>query len=254
MTHAKQPSRPPIPRTGPDLGDPRPRHRRWPRSATRSSASRPRSRAGKSSASTASATSPGDSSAACRRKATGRLRRRAGLDPGLHRPAVRSCREDFLATIPGLVDDYARPGDVKLLDAPLLGRAEPARARLLRRRGGRRPGLRLAVHLPLLPQPGRGRTVRRSTRSSWTRWPARSSELNVPEWEQYLEDNGGSDGADRAEARGLRRARHRARHPHRPGGDRHRPRRDPRPCRTAPRWPRSKPRSKPSSSCGPRLG
>ena len=69
-----------------------------------------------------------------------------------------NCREDFLSTIPALVENYVRPGDVELLIPPLLGRGKPDRAGLLRRRGRCPTGLRLAVHLPLLPQPGRSET------------------------------------------------------------------------------------------------
>ena len=44
---------------------------------------------------------------------------------------------------------------------PLLGRRKPDRGRLLRRRGRRPAGRRLAVHLPLLPQPGRSEAAGR---------------------------------------------------------------------------------------------
>ena len=71
------------------------------------------------------------------------------------------CREDFLSTIPALAENYARPGDVQLLYRHYSNSENAERARLLRRRGGGRTGLRLAVHLPLLPQPGRSRTLRR---------------------------------------------------------------------------------------------
>ena len=84
------------------------------------------------------------------------------------------CRDDFLSTIPTAGRTLRAAGRREAALPPLLEQRQPRAARLLRRRGGRRPGLRLAVHLPLLPQPGRSRTLRRSTRTSSPRSPAAS--------------------------------------------------------------------------------
>ena len=136
-----------------------------------------------------------------------------------------SCREDFLGTIPALTEDYARPGDVKLLyrhysnsESPQeLGfyGAEAAadqgygwqyiylffRNQDEAERFGDRPGLprldrrrRRGTERPRMGgRPGRKRRLRRR---------------------------------DRQAARRLRGARPRPRHPLRPGGDRHRSQRD----------------------------
>ena len=105
------------------------------------------------------------------------------------------CREDFLSTIPALTEDYARPGDVQAALPPLLEQRKPERARLLRRRGGGRTGLRLAVHLPLLPQPGRSRTLRRRPGLPRLDRRRRRGTERPREWEEDLEENGGPDGA-----------------------------------------------------------
>ena len=115
------------------------------------------------------------SSAACRRKATGsapptrRSRSRSSTTC-----SARSCREDFLGTIPALVNDYARPGDVKLLYRHYSVSRKPAGARLLRRRGGG-ASRATAGSTPTSSSATRTRpNASASTRTSSTRWPARS--------------------------------------------------------------------------------
>ena len=215
--------RDPDPAPGPALGDPRPGARGRRRSATRSSTSRPRSPAATSS-SRRHRRSAGD----LRRRAPGRrparLLRRAGLDPDLQRPAVLDCRDDFLGTIPALAERLRPAGRREAALPPLLGRRKPARAR--------------ASTAPRRP-PSRATAGSTSTSSSATRTKPNSfgidqdfldslagsiGELERAEWHEYLEDEGGSDGRDHEDAQGLRGARPRPRHPHRPGGDRHRAR------------------------------
>ncbi len=105
-----------------------------------------------------------------------------------------SCREDFLSTIPGLVDGYARPGDVKLLyrhysnsesqqELGFYG-AEAAAAQgygwqyvyLFFR--NQDEAERFGVDQDFLDSIAGG-----------------IEELNEPEWLAYLEEHGGSDGA-----------------------------------------------------------
>ena len=78
-------------------------------------------------------------------------------------------------------------------------------------------------------------------------------ELNEPEWLEYLEDNGGSDGAISQKLRATRNSG--ASSAFAPGRRRSSAARAaPAPCRTVPLWLRSKPRSKRSSSSCSRLG
>ena len=134
------------------------------------------------------------------------------------------CREDFLSTIPALAEDFARPGDVAAALPPLLQRRKRRGAELLRRRGGGRPGLRLAVHLPLLPQPGRSRALRR--RPGLPRLDRRRRRGTE------RAGMGGRPGRQRRPRRRhlqaprrLRGTRPRPRHPRPPGRDRQRPQR-----------------------------
>ena len=55
-------------------------------------------------------------------------------------------------------------------------------------------------------------------------------ELEIEEWREYLNSEGGSDGAITTQAQRLRAARHRPRDPNRTGGDRDRAERDPDPA------------------------
>jgi len=105
-----------------------------------------------------------------------------------------SCRDDFLSTIPGLVDGYARPGDAKLLyrhysnseNVQQLGfyGAEAAAAQgygwqyiyLFFR--NQDEAERFGIDEDYLDTIAGG-----------------IEELNEPEWLEYLEENGGSDGA-----------------------------------------------------------
>jgi protein-disulfide isomerase len=105
-----------------------------------------------------------------------------------------SCREDFLSTIPGLVEGYARPGSVKLLyrhysvseNAQELG-FYGAEAAAQQGYGWQYTYLffrnqdeakRFGVDQNFLDSIAGG-----------------VEELNAPEWQEYLKENGGSGGA-----------------------------------------------------------
>ncbi len=105
-----------------------------------------------------------------------------------------SCREDFLSTIPGLVDNYARPGDVKLLyrhysvtESPLELGFYGAEAAAEQGYGWQYTYLffrnqdeaeRFGIDQDFLDSVAGG-----------------IEELNEPEWLEDLEEDGGSDGA-----------------------------------------------------------
>ncbi len=106
-----------------------------------------------------------------------------------------SCREDFLGTIPGLVEKLRPPRRREAALPPLLGQSKARRS-----------------SASTAPRPRRSRAMAGSTptSSSATRTRRNASastsdfldsvaggieELNEPEWLAYLEDEGGSDGA-----------------------------------------------------------
>ncbi len=210
-------------RRGRALGDRGPGPGARSPSATRSSTSRPRRRGGAWSTSPASPTRR-RSSAGCRRKATGsapptpRCRSRSSTTCSARAAATTSC-----GTIPGLVDDYARPGERQAALPPLLGQRKAPRS-----------SASSAPRPP--PQQGYGwqytylffrnqdEAKRFGIDEDFLDSLAGSiDELDVPEWRSYLEQQRRLRRRNRQAARGLRRARHRPRHPHPPGGDRQRP-------------------------------
>ena len=105
-----------------------------------------------------------------------------------------SCREDFLSTIPGLAEGYARPGSVKLLyrhysvsESPLEEGFYGAEAAAHQGYGWQYTYLffrnqdeakRFGIDQDFLESIAGG-----------------VEELNLPEWRSYLEENGASDGA-----------------------------------------------------------
>ena len=192
-----------------------------------------------------------------RRRAAGRrparLLRRAGLDPGLQRPAVLSCREDFLSTIPGLVERYARPGDVKLLYRHYSVSESPQELGFYGAEAAAQQGYgwqytylffrnqdeakRFGID-QRLPRLGGGRD----------RGTERARMAGIPRRRRRLRRR------DQPAARRLRRTRRRASASAPARRRSSAARAAPAPSRTARPWPRSKPRSKPSSSPGPGLG
>jgi protein-disulfide isomerase len=104
------------------------------------------------------------------------------------------CREDFLSTIPGLVDGYARPGDVKLLYRHYSNSESPEELGFYGAEAAAAQGYgwqyiylffrnqdeaeRFGVDQDFLDSVAGG-----------------IEELNKPEWLAYLDGNDGSDGA-----------------------------------------------------------
>lgn len=105
-----------------------------------------------------------------------------------------SCREDFLSTIPSIVDEYARSGEVQLLYRHYSVSESPQELGFYGAEAAAEQGYgwqytylffrnqdeaeRFGVDQRLLDSVAGG-----------------IEELNEPEWLEYLEDNGGSDGA-----------------------------------------------------------
>jgi protein-disulfide isomerase len=104
-----------------------------------------------------------------------------------------SCREEFLATIPALAEDYARPGDVKLLMRHYSVARNPielgffgAEAAAEQNYGWQYTYL-FFRNQDEAERFGVGEELMDSLAGS-------IENLDIPRWEKYLEDNGGSDG------------------------------------------------------------
>jgi protein-disulfide isomerase len=102
-----------------------------------------------------------------------------------------SCREDFLGTVPGLVNDYVRPGDVKLLYRHYSVSESPQELGFYGAEAAAQQGYgwqytylffrnqdeakRFGIDQDLLDSIAGG-----------------VEDLNEPQWQSYLDDNGGS--------------------------------------------------------------
>jgi protein-disulfide isomerase len=104
-----------------------------------------------------------------------------------------SCREDFLGTIPGLTTDYARPGDVKILLRHYSVAANPLELGFFGAEAAAEQGYGWQyTYLFFRNQHeaerfGVGEELMGSLAGS-------IAGLDLPEWEAYLEQEGGSDG------------------------------------------------------------
>jgi protein-disulfide isomerase len=112
-----------------------------------------------------------------------------------------SCRDDFLSTIPGLTTDYARPGDVKILLRHYSVAANPLELGFFGAEAAAQQGYGWQyTYLFFRNQDeaerfGVGDELMGSLAGA-------IPELDLPEWEQYRERQGGADGdiAKRLEA------------------------------------------------------
>jgi protein-disulfide isomerase len=105
-----------------------------------------------------------------------------------------SCREDFLSTIPALVEGYARPGSVKLLYRHYSVGESPQELGFY--------GAEAAAHqgygwqYTYLFFRNQDEAKRFGIDQDFLESIAGGvEELNLPEWRSYLEENGGADGA-----------------------------------------------------------
>jgi protein-disulfide isomerase len=105
-----------------------------------------------------------------------------------------SCREDFLSTIPGLVNGYARPGDVKLLYRHYSVSESPQELGFYGAEAAAQQGY--GWQYTYLFFRNQNEAKRFGIDQDFLDSVAGGiEELNEPEWLAYLEDNGGSDGA-----------------------------------------------------------
>lgn len=105
-----------------------------------------------------------------------------------------SCRDDFLSTIPGLVDGYARPGDVKLLYRHYSNSQRVEQLGFYGAEAAAEQGYGWQyIYLFFRNQ---DQAERFGIDQDYLDSIAGGiEELNEPEWLAYLEDNGGSGGA-----------------------------------------------------------
>ena len=104
-----------------------------------------------------------------------------------------SCRQDFLGTIPKLTEDYARPGDVKLLYRHYSNSENVEQLGFFGAEAAAEQGYGWQyIYLFFRNQAEAGHFgVDQNFLDSIA---GGIEELNFPEWEQDLEDNGGPDG------------------------------------------------------------
>jgi protein-disulfide isomerase len=105
-----------------------------------------------------------------------------------------SCRADFLGTIPGLVEGYARPGDVKLLMRHYSVAENPLEFGFFGAEAAAQQGY--GWQYTYLFFRNQGEAEKFGIDNDFMASLAGSiGELNVPEWQAYLDEEGGSDGA-----------------------------------------------------------
>jgi protein-disulfide isomerase len=108
-----------------------------------------------------------------------------------------SCRDDFLSTIPGLMEQYVRPGDVKLLYRHY-SNAETAQelgfygAEAAADQGY---GWQYLYLFFRSQEEAKGLTSERAFGDFSKTIAGGVEELDIEEWERDIEENGGSDGA-----------------------------------------------------------
>ena len=154
-------------------------------------------------------------------------------------------------TIPELVENYARPGDVKLLLRHYSVAENPLELGFFGAEAAAEQGY--GWQYTYLFFRNQDEAERFGVDDDFMDpWPARSANWKCPSgrntWNEKRRRRG-----DQREARRVRRARHRPRHPHQAGDDRQRPE-GPAPCRTGPPWGRSNARSPRSGILNPRCG
>jgi protein-disulfide isomerase len=105
-----------------------------------------------------------------------------------------SCRADFLRTIPGLVEDYARPGDAKFLMRHYSVAENPLEFGFFGAEAAAQQGY--GWQYTYLFFRNQGEAEKFGIDNDFMASLAGSiGELNVPEWQEYLDKEGGSNGA-----------------------------------------------------------
>src|SRR4051794_12022081 len=107
-----------------------------------------------------------------------------------------SCRDDFLRTIPGLMEKYVRPGDVKLLYRHYSNSETPQELGFYGAEAAADQGYGWQyIYLFFRTQEEAKRFTSRPAFSDFTKSIAGGvEELDIEEWESDIADNGGSDG------------------------------------------------------------
>jgi protein-disulfide isomerase len=105
-----------------------------------------------------------------------------------------SCREDFLGTIPGLVEDYARPGSVKLLYRHHSVGESPQELGFYGAEAAARQGYGWQYTYLFFRNQDEAKRFG-IDRDFLESIAGGVEELNLPEWRSYLEENDGPDGA-----------------------------------------------------------
>jgi protein-disulfide isomerase len=107
-----------------------------------------------------------------------------------------SCRDDFLSTIPGLMEKYVRPGDVKLLWRHYSNAESPQELGFYGAEAAADQGYGWQyIYLFFRTQEEAQRFSSERSFPDFAKSIAGGvEELDIEEWEKDLEDNGGSDG------------------------------------------------------------
>jgi protein-disulfide isomerase len=108
-----------------------------------------------------------------------------------------SCRDDFLSTIPELTEEYARPGDVKLLWRHYSNAERPQELGFYGAEAAADQGYGWQyIYLFFRTQEEAKRFTSERAFEDFTKSIAGGvEELDIEEWESDLEENGGSDGS-----------------------------------------------------------
>ncbi len=108
-----------------------------------------------------------------------------------------SCRDDFLRTVPGLMEKYVRPGDVKLLYRHYSNSETPQELGFYGAEAAADQGYGWQyIYLFFRTQEEAKRFTSERAFSNFAASVAGGvEELDIEEWERDIEENGGSDGA-----------------------------------------------------------
>jgi protein-disulfide isomerase len=105
-----------------------------------------------------------------------------------------SCRQEFLGTIPGLVENYVRPGDVKLLLRHYSVAENPVELGFLGAEAAAQQGYGWQYTYLFFRNQREAERLGSVSHDFLASIAAGTGELDVPEWNEYLEAQGGTDG------------------------------------------------------------
>lgn len=105
-----------------------------------------------------------------------------------------SCREEFLGSIPGLVEKYVRPGDVKLLLRHYSVAENPVELGFLGAEAAAQQGYGWQYTYLFFRNQGEAERMGSVSHDFLASIAAGTGELDVPEWNEYLEAQGGTEG------------------------------------------------------------